>query len=90
MKNLNIFRRLDELETANMHLQVMLKSTRLELTALREGLAILHSAVRLKPRATPKPEPKVKTTKQILKQQEYSRKYYLKKKAKKLAAMGAT
>jgi predicted rRNA methylase YqxC with S4 and FtsJ domains len=80
MKNLNIFRRLDELETANMHLQVMLKSARADIKNLQ---------IKMDKTATPKPEPKVKTTKQILKQQEYSRKYYFKKKAQKLAAMEA-
>ena len=85
MKNLNIFRRLNELETANLHLQVMLKSTRMELTALKSGVTILHNAIRPKPKAAPTPKPKVKTTKQILKQQEYARKYYAKKKAEKLA-----
>ena len=87
MKNLNVFRRLDELETANMHLQVMLKSTRLELTALKSGVSILHSAVRLKPKAKPGPKPKV--VKASEKRREYARRYYAKKKAEKLAAMGA-
>jgi hypothetical protein len=84
MKNLNVFRRLDELETANMHLQVMLKSTRLELTALKSGVSILHNALR-RPVVTAKPKPKV--VKASEKRREYARRYYAKKKAEKLAAM---
>ncbi len=82
MNRLNVFRRLDELETQNLHLQVMLKSTRMELTALKSGVSILHNALR-RPGATPKPKPKV--VKASEKRREYARRYYAKKKAAKLA-----
>ena len=95
MKRLNAFRRLDELETANLHLQVMLKSTRLELTALKSGVTILHNAIR-RPVVTPKATPEVKPApKKLTKVQAeavravkaaYARKYYAKKKAAKAAA----
>ena len=93
MKRLNVFRRLDELETANLHLQVMLKSTRLELTALKSGVTILHNAIR-RPVVTPKPEVKPAPKKLTKVQAEavravkaaYARKYYAKKKAAKAAA----
>lgn len=100
MNRLNVFRRLDELETANLHLQVMLKSTRLELTALKSGVTILHNAVRLKPKPAPRPEAEPKTKKLTKVQAEavravkaaYARKYYAKKRAareeaEKLAVM---
>ena len=95
MKQLNVFRRLNELETANLHLQVMLKSARMEVEALKSGVTILHNAVR-RPVVTPKPE--VKTApkpKKLTKVQAeavravkaaYARKYYAKKKAAKAAA----
>ena len=35
MKNINVFRRLDELETANLHLQVMLKNVRADIESLK-------------------------------------------------------
>jgi hypothetical protein len=91
MKNLNVFRRLDELETANLHLQVMLKSARMELEALRSGVTILHNMVRPKPKAAPAPEVKAVRTKEALektaeKKREYARAYYAKKRAAKAAA----
>ena len=96
MKRLNVLRRLDELETANLHLQVMLKSVRLELETLRSGVTILHNAVR-RPVVTPKPVPKVVRIKDALnmvtaKKREYARRYYAKKRAareeaEKLAVM---
>jgi hypothetical protein len=92
MKRLNVFRRLDELETANLHLQVMLKSTRMEVEALKSGVTILHNAMRLKPKA----EAEVKiaskkrkpyTTEKIReRKREYARAYYAKKRAEKAAA----
>ena len=94
MKNINVFRRLDELETANLHLQVMLKSVRMELEALRSGVSILHNAIRrpvVTPKPTAKPGPKPMRTLQTLeeirnKRREYARKYYAQKKAAKAAA----
>jgi hypothetical protein len=88
MKNINVFRRLDELETANLHLQVMLKSVRQELEALRSGVTILHNAIR-RPVVTPaavKPKPKAVKTKDALestraKKAAYARTYYAKKRA---------
>ena len=95
MKRLNVFRRLDELETANLHLQVMLKSARMEVETLRSGVTILHNAVR-RPVVTPKPEvkaePKTKTLTKVQAEAvravkaAYARKYYAKKKAAKAAA----
>lgn len=92
MTNLNIFRRLNELETANLHLQVMLKSARAELAALRDAVTILHNAVRPKPTPVPKPAAKPKTvkTKAALnsiraKKSAYARAYYAKKKAERAA-----
>jgi hypothetical protein len=89
MKNLNVFRRLDELETANLHLNAMLKSTRLELTALKSGITILHNAIQrpvVTPKPAPKPAPKAVRTKDALnavaeKKREYARRYYAKRKA---------
>ena len=92
MKRLNVFRRLDELETANLHLQVMLKSTRLELTALKSGVTILHNAMRPKPKAeaevkTASKKRKPYTTEKIReRKREYARAYYAKKRAEKAAA----
>ncbi len=94
INRLNVFRRLDELETANLHLQVMLKNTRMELTALKDAvgglLGMLENMIRPKPKAAPKPAPKAVRTKDALnavaeKRREYARRYYAKKKAEKLA-----
>jgi predicted nuclease with TOPRIM domain len=99
MKNLNVFRRLDELETANLHLNVMLKSARIEVDALKkttkeqaQWLASLQTVVMIKKqKAAPKPAPKAVRTKDALnavaeKKREYARRYYAKKKAAKAAA----
>ena len=89
IKNLNIFRRLNELETDNLYLRTLLKSTRAELATLRDAVEILHNWVRPKPKA--KPGPKAVRTKEALektaeKKREYARRYYAKKKAAKAAA----
>ena len=89
IKNLNVFRRLDELETANLHLQVMLKSTRLEVEALKSGVTILHNAVRRpvvtpKPRATKRKPYRTETVRE--KARIYARAHYAKKKAEREAA----
>ena len=92
MKNINVFRRLDELETANLNLQVMLKSVRMELEALRSGVTILHNAIR-RPVATPVAvKPKAVKTKAALestraKKAAYARKYYAQKRAAAKAVM---
>lgn len=87
MNRLNVFRRLDELETANLHLQVMLKNVRMEGEALRGAvgdlLGMLENMIRPKPKAAPTPKPKV--VKASEKRREYARKYYAKKRAEKLA-----
>jgi hypothetical protein len=94
MNRLNVFRRLDELETQNLHLQVMLKNVRMEGEALRGAvgdlLGMLENMIRPKPKAAPTPKPKVVKSKAALnavleKRREYARKYYAKKKAEKLA-----
>lgn len=92
MKRLNVLRRLDELETANLHLQVMLKSVRLELEALKSGVTILHNAVS-RPVVTPKPKAaptkrKPYTTEALRKKRrDYARTYAAKKRAEKLAVL---
>lgn len=92
MKNLNVFRRLDELETANLHLQVMLKSARADIKTLQAetrnltlGVLRVDKEARPKPKAKPGPKPKPKVVKASEKRREYARKYYAKKKAEKLA-----
>jgi hypothetical protein len=90
MNRLNVFRRLDELETANLHLQVMLKSTRLELEALKRQLAAPQALVAL----TPPPKAfKLKAVKSkaalnavLEKKKAYARTYAAKKRAEKKAA----
>ena len=71
MRNLNVFRRLDELETANLHLQVMLKSARMDIERLQKETTLntmdaLNAALQ--------------------KKREYARRYYAKKKAERAAA----
>jgi hypothetical protein len=96
MNRLNVFRRLDERETANLHLQVMLKSTRLELEALRSGVTILHNAIRRpvdtpvpEAKAAPKPKKRKTYTTEALrkKRRDYARAYAARKRAEKLAVM---
>lgn len=86
IKNLNIFRRLDELETSNLHLQVLLQGARRDIEHLQKMTAP-------KPKAKPGPKPGFKAvrTKEALekaaaKKREYARRYYAKKKAAKAAA----
>ena len=88
MKNINVFRRLDELETANLHLQVMLKSARHEIECLKALMRL-----QVKPKAKPGPKPglkAVKTTDALestrAKKAAYARTYYAKKKAERAAA----
>ena len=86
MKNLNVFRRLDELETQQLHMQVVLKVARAEIESLKAVLR-LRSA----PKAAPAPEVKAVKTKEALektaeKKREYARRYYAKKRAAKAAA----
>ena len=85
MKNLNVFRRLDELESANLHLNVMLQEA-------RRGIERLQKMTAPKPKAKPgpKPGPKAVRTKAALnamaeKKREYARRYYAKKKAERAA-----
>tara|TARA_R110000868_G_scaffold383336_1_gene650264 strand:+ start:311 stop:595 length:285 start_codon:yes stop_codon:yes gene_type:complete len=89
IKNLNVFRRLDELETDNLYLRTMLKNVRMEVEALRgavgDTVGILENMIRPKPKAKPGPKPKPKVVKASEKRREYARKYYAKKKAEKLA-----
>ena len=92
MKRLNVFRRLDELETDNLYLRTMLKSVRMEVEALRDAVGdtvgILENMIRPKPEAA-KPKPKERkpyiTEAKRKKSREYARKYYAKKRAEKLA-----
>ena len=96
MKRLNVLRRLDELETANLHLQVMLKSVRYDIDILKDAAAVHHAhlaALAPKPRAKPGPKPGFKAvkTKAALestraKKAAYARKYYAQKRAAAKAA----
>jgi len=86
MRNLNVFRRLDELETANLHLQVLLQGARRDIERLPKTTAPKPTA-----KPAPKPAPKAATTKEVLektaeKKREYARRYYAKKKAARAAA----
>ena len=95
MKRLNVFRRLDELETANLHLQVMLKSVRVDIDNLKKivefqskWLTSLQSTVTPKPKAEPKTKKLTKVQAEAVRavKAAYARKYYAKKKAAKAAA----
>lgn len=83
MKNINVFRRLDELETANLHLQVMLKSARHEIECLKALMRLQVKAVKPGLKA-------VKTTDALestrAKKAAYARTYYAKKRAAAKAA----
>ena len=61
MKRLNVFRRLDELETDNLYLRTMLKNVRMEVEALRgavgDTVGILEKMIRPKPEAAPAAKP---------------------------------
>ncbi len=86
MKNLNVFRRLDELETQQLHMQVVLKVARAEIESLKAVLRL-----RSEPKAAPAPEVKAVKTKETLdkaaeKKRAYARAYYAKKRAAKAAA----
>jgi hypothetical protein len=86
IKNLNVFRRLDELETANLHLQVMLKVARAEIESLKAVLRL-----RSEPKAAPTPEVKAVKPMETLestraKKAAYARTYYAKKRAAAKAA----
>ena len=83
MTHLNVVRRLDELETANLHLQVLLQGARRDIERLQKMTAP-------KPNAKPVPVPKAVKTKDALnkvaeKRREYARRYYAKKKAERAA-----
>ena len=61
MKRLNVFRRLDELETQNLHMQVMLKSARADIKTLQAEtrnltLGVLRVDKEAQPTPVPKPE----------------------------------
>jgi len=105
INRLNVFRRLDELETANMHLQVVLKSARADIKTLQAetrnltlGVLRVDKEAQPAPAAQPTPAAKLKPKKRKpyiteakrKKNREYARKYYAKKKAEKLAAMEAS
>lgn len=99
MTNLNIFRRLNELETDNLYLRTLLKSTRADIDSLKNAAQVHHAQLaaltpKPKPAAkpSPKPSPKPKTvkTKAMLnstraKKAAYARAYYAKKKAERAA-----
>ena len=87
MKNLNVFRRLDELETDNLYLRTMLKNLRMEVDRLKAARA---PEVKQKAKPGPKPGLKAVKSKETLdkaaeKKRAYAKAYYAKKKAEKLA-----
>jgi len=89
IKNLNVFRRLDELETANLHLQVMLKSVRMEVNNLKKQLAATPAPVAFKIKPGPKPKavkPMETLESTRAKKAAYARTYYAKKRAAAKAA----
>lgn len=100
MTNLNIFRRLNELETANLHLQVMLKSARAEIETIKnivyhqtKQIASLQTEAMPVPAAkaakavkvTATPKPKQTQAQKRAKLNKYQRTYYAKKKAERAA-----
>ena len=68
MKNLNVFRRLDELETANLHLQVQLQEARRDIERLQKETAL---------------KTKDALNAALEKKREYARRYYAKTKAER-------
>ena len=102
--NWNLFKRIDNLELDNMHLNVLLKGARADIDTLRtitreqsQWLSSLQSMVTPKPKAAPKPKvvkPKEVMSKAALnaafeKRKAYARAYAAKKRAeKKTAAAG--
>ncbi len=88
MTNLNVFRRLDEIETDNLYLRTLLKNARHEIECLK---ALMHLQVKPKAKPGPKPGPKAAKSKEALektaeRKREYARRYYAKKRAEKAAA----
>ena len=86
MKNLNVFRRLDELETQQLHMQVVLKVARAEIESLKAVLRL-----QVKPKAAPAPEVKAVKSEDALektaeRKRAYARAYAAKKRAEKAAA----
>ncbi len=76
MKNLNVFRRLDELELDNLYLRTVLKNTRADIESLKALL---------------RPSPKAVKSEDALdkaaeRKRAYARAYYAKKRAEKAAA----
>ena len=96
MKNLNVFRRLDELETQQLHMQVVLKVARAEIDTLKNAAQVHHAhlvALTPKPKAKPGPTPGLKAVKSedaldkaAERKRAYARAYYAKKRAEKAAA----
>ena len=98
MKRLNVFRRLDELETQNLHLQVMLKSARADIKTLQAEtrnltLGVLRVDKEAQPEAAPaaqptpaaKPKPKKRKPYTTEAKRKKSREYARKYYAKKKA-----
>lgn len=94
MKNINVFRRLNELETDNLYLRTLLKSTRAEIDNLKNAVQVHHAhliGLIPKPRMKRGPKPKAIKTKAALekameKKRAYAKAYYAKKRAAKAAA----
>lgn len=96
MKNINVFRRLDELETDNLYLRTLLKNVRYDIDNLKDAAAVHHAhlaALTPKPKAKPGPKPKPKAVKTnaalekaMEKKRAYAKAYYAKKRAAAKAA----
>ncbi len=94
MKNINVFRRLDELETDNLYLRTLLKNARAEIDNLKNAVQVHHAhlaALTPKPKMKRGPKPKaVKTNaaleKAMEKKRAYAKAYYAKKRAAAKAA----
>lgn len=97
--NWNLFKRIDNLELDNMHLNVLLKGARADIDTLRtivreqsQWLSSLQSMVTPKPKAAPKPKvvkPKAALNAVLEKKKAYARAYAAKKRAEKKAAAAA-
>ena len=88
--NWNIFRRLDELETANLHLQVMLKSARADIETIKKHL-VQAPALASKPAAKVKATTKADQTpdQKRISRNAYQRAYMQRKKAAAAKAVAA-
>lgn len=99
MTNLNIFKRISDLEITQLHMEVVLKTARADIETLKaiicrqtKQIAVLQTEATPvpKPAAKPAAKPKAVKTKAALnstraKKSAYARAYYAKKKAERAA-----